>query len=73
MGTRDLMRTLHIGHTKAQMILQAIRSYELFSVQEDGRFIVNSFRDNTIKQNKKGRVFKGANMFTIEVNKEITL
>ena len=73
MGTRDLMRALHIGHTKAQMILQAIKSSELFSVQEDGRFIVNSFKDNTIKRNKKGRVFKGANVFTLEVKKEITL
>ena len=73
MNTRDLMRSLHIGHTKAQMILKAIKSSELFSVQEDGRFIVNSFKDNTIKRNKKGRVFKGANMFTIEVSKEITL
>lgn len=73
MGTRDLMRALHIGHTKAQMILQAIKSSELFSVQEGGRFIVNSFKDNTVKRNKKGRVFKGANMFTIEVSKEITL
>lgn len=73
MGTRDLMRALHIGHTKAQMILQAIKSSELFSVQKDGRFVVNSFKDNTIKRNKRGRVFKGANMFTIEVNKEITL
>lgn len=73
MGTRDLMRALHIGHTKAQMILQAIKSSELFSVQKEGRFVVNSFKDNTIKQNKRGRVFKGANMFTIEVNKEITL
>lgn len=73
MGTRDLMRALHIGHTKAQMILQAIKSSELFSVQKEGRFVVNSFKDNTIKRNKRGRVFKGANMFTIEVNKEITL
>ena len=73
MGTRDLMRALHIGHTKAQMILQAIKSSELFSVQEGGRFIVNSFKDNTIKRNKKGRVFKGANVFTLEVSKEITL
>lgn len=73
MGTRDLMRVLHIGHTKAQMILQAIKSSELFSVQKEGRFVVNSFKDNTIKRNKRGRVFKGANMFTIAVNKEITL
>lgn len=73
MGTRDLMRALHIGHTKAQMILQAIKSSKLFSVQKEGRFVVNSFKDNTIKRNKRGRVFKGANMFTIEVNKEITL
>lgn len=73
MGTRDLMRALHIGHTKAQMILQAIKSSELFSVQKEGRFVVNSFKDNTIKRNKRGRVFKGANMFTIEVNKEFTL
>lgn len=73
MGTRDLMRALHIGHTKAQMTLQAIKSSELFSVQKEGRFVVNSFKDNTIKRNKRGRVFKGANMFTIEVNKEFTL
>ena len=73
MGTRDLMRALHIGHTKAQIILQAIKSSELFSVQKEGRFVVNSFKDNTIKRNKRGRVFKGANMFTIAVNKEITL
>lgn len=73
MGTRDMMRALHIGHTKAQMILQAIKSSELFSVQKEGRFVVNSFKDNTIKRNKRGRVFKGANMFIIEVNKEFTL
>lgn len=73
MGTRDLMRALHIGHTKAQMILQAIKSSELFSVQKEGRFVVNSFKDNTIKRSKRGRVFKGANMFIIEVNKEFTL
>lgn len=73
MGTRDLMRALHIGHTKAQMILQAIKSSELFSVQKEGRFVVNSFKDNIIKRNKRGRVFKGANMFIIEVNKEFTL
>lgn len=73
MGTRGLMRALHIGHTKAQMILQAIKSSELFSVQKEGRFVVNSFKDNTIKRNKRGRVFKGANMFTLEVNKEYTI
>ena len=47
MGTRQLMRTLHISQPKAQLLLNAIKTDDLFSVKENGRFIVKSFKDNT--------------------------
>lgn len=73
MGTRHLMSSLRIGQPKAQLLLNAIKTDELFSVQNDGRFIVASFKDNTKKLNRYGRAYKGANMFTLEVNKEHTI
>ena len=73
MGTRQLMSSLRIGQPKAQLLLNAIKTDELFSVQNDGRFIVASFKDNTKKLNRYGRAYKGANMFTLEVNKEYTI
>ena len=73
MGTRQLMRTLHISQPKAQLLLNAIKTDDLFSVKENGRFIVTSFKDDTRKLDKNGRVYKGAKMFTIEVNKQYTL
>ena len=73
MGTRKLMSSLRIGQPKAQLLLNAIKTDELFSVQNDGRFIVTSFKDSTRKLNRYGRAFKGAKMFTLEVNKEYTL
>lgn len=73
MGTRQLMSSLRIGQPKAQLLLNAIKTDELFSVQNDGRFIVTSFKDSTRKRNRYGRAFKGAKMFTLEVNKEYTL
>lgn len=73
MGTRQLMSSLHIGQPKAQLLLNAIKTDELFSVQNDGRFTVASFKDNTRKLNRYGRAYKGANMFTLEVNKEYTI
>lgn len=73
MGTRQLMSSLRIGQPKAQLLLNAIKTDELFSVQNDGRFIVTSFKDSTRKRNKYGRAYKGAKMFTLEVNKEYTL
>ena len=73
MGTRQLMRTLHISQPKAQLLLNAIKTDDLFSIKEDGRFIVTSFKDDTRKLDKNGRVYKGAKMFTIEVNKQYTL
>lgn len=73
MGTRQLMSSLRIGQPKAQLLLKAIKTDELFSVQQDGRFIVASFKDNTRKLNRYGRAYKGANMFTLEVNKEYTI
>lgn len=73
MGTRQLMSSLRIGQPKAQLLLNAIKTDELFSVQNDGRFTVASFKDNTKKLNRYGRAYKGANMFTLEVNKEYTI
>lgn len=73
MGTRQLMSSLRIGQPKVQLLLNAIKTDELFSVQNDGRFIVTSFKDSTRKRNRYGRAFKGAKMFTLEVNKEYTL
>lgn len=73
MGTRQLMSSLRIGQPKAQLLLSAIKTDELFSVQNDGRFTVASFKDNTKKLNRYGRAYKGANMFTLEVNKEYTI
>ena len=73
MGTRQLMSSLRIGQPKAQLLLNAIKTYELFSAQNDGRFTVASFKDNTRKLNRYGRAYKGANMFTLEVNKEYTI
>lgn len=73
MGTRQLMSSLHIGQPKAQLLLNAIKTDELFSMQDDGRFTVASFKDNTRKLNRYGRAYKGANMFTLEVNKEYTI
>lgn len=73
MGTRQLMSSLRIGQPKAQLLLNAIKKDELFSVQNDGRFTVASFKDNTKKLNRYGRAYKGANMFTLEVNKEYTI
>lgn len=73
MGTRQLMSSLRIGQPKAQLLLNAIKTDELFSVQNDGRFVVTSFKDSTRKRNRYGRAFKGAKMFTLEVNKEYTL
>ena len=73
MGTRQLMSSLRIGQPKAKLLLNAIKTDELFSVQNDGRFIVTSFKDSTRKLNRYGRAFKGAKMFTLEVNKEYTL
>ena len=73
MGTRQLMSSLHIGQPKAQLLLNAIKTDELFSMHDDGRFTVASFKDNTRKLNRYGRAYKGANMFTLEVNKEYTI
>lgn len=73
MGTRQLMSSLRIGQPKAQLLLSAIKTDELFSVQNDGRFTVASFKENTKKLNRYGRAYKGANMFTLEVNKEYTI
>lgn len=73
MGTRQLMNSLRIGQPKAQLILNAIKTDDLFSVQKDGRFLVTSFKDDTRKLDKRGRAYKGANMFTLEVNKEYTI
>ena len=73
MGTRQLMSFLRIGQPKAKLLLNAIKTDELFSVQDDGRFTVASFKDNTRKLNRYGRAYKGANMFTLEVNKEYTI
>lgn len=52
MGTRQLMRTLHISQPKAQLLLNAIKTDDLFSVKENGRFIVTSFKDDTRKLDK---------------------
>lgn len=73
MGTRQLMSFLRIGQPKAQLLLNAIKTDELFSAQNDGRFTVASFKDNTRKLNRYGMAYKGTNMFTLEVNKEYTI
>lgn len=73
MGTRQLMNSLRIGQPKAQLILNAIKTDDLFSVQKDGRFLVTSFKDDTRKLDRNGRTYKGSNMFTLEVNKEYTI
>lgn len=73
MGTRQLMRTLHISQPKAKLLLNAIKTDELFTEKGDGRFMVSSFKDDTIKRDKRGRIYKGAKMFTLDVNKEYTL
>lgn len=72
MSLRQMKRTLHISQKKAQLLLDAIKTDELFVEKEGGRFMVASFKDDTIKRDKKGRIYKGAKMFTLEVNKEYT-
>ena len=73
LGTRRMMDTLHISQPKAKLLLDAIKTDNLFVEQSDGRFMVATFKDEAYKRDKKGRIYKGAKMFTLDVNKEYTL
>lgn len=73
LGTRELMRLLKIGYGRATNLLNAIKTDGLFEIKDDKRFLVKSFKDKTIKHTKKGKIYRGANVFVLEVNKDYTL
>lgn len=73
MSVRKMKSLLGIGQARAEHLHKAIENDDLFEVLPNGRFKVSSFKDDTIKMSKKGRRFKGANTFIIEVNKDYKL
>lgn len=73
MSVRQMKKSLGIGQSKAEYLLDAIKTNEMFEVLPGNRFKVVSFKDDTIKQTRKGKTYKGANVFTIKVDKEYKL
>ena len=74
MGVKQLMKTLHISYGKATYLLEAIKTDDvLFRTLAKGRFMVNSFRDQSNKTNKKGWKYRGTNVFTLEMETECTI
>lgn len=73
MSVRKMKSLLGIGQSRAEHLHKAIKEDDLFTVLPNGRFKVVSFKDDTIKMSKKGRYYKGANTFVLEVNKDYKL
>lgn len=70
----QVKKSLCVSHQKATRILDAIHEDSfLFTPLDDGRFLVNSFKDKEIKTNKKGEEYTGATVFRIEVRQDYTL
>ena len=66
-----LRKELHIGHPKAERLIQDMKDDDLFTV-DGNKVIVRSFRDNTIKWTRKGHEYRGAMVCKFEV-KDYTL
>lgn len=71
---KDLKQRLGIGYQKANKLLKAVKEDdELFQELENGRFLVKTFRDKSVKWNKKGGSYQGAVACRVPVNKDFTL
>lgn len=61
-----LRKELRIGKVKAERLIRDMKGDNLFTVTGD-KVVVSSFRDNTIKKTKKGKVYRGAMVCKFEV------
>lgn len=73
MSVRQMKKSLGIGQSRAEYLLDAIKTNEMFEVLPNNRFKVVSFKDKTNKQSIKGKKYNGASVFTIKVDKEYKL
>lgn len=70
---REMKQKLGIGQAKVKMLLKAIEEDELFETIPNNRFKVKTFKDKTIKCDKKGREYKGCHVFTLDVKRSYKL
>lgn len=70
---KDLKKRLRIGYDKAKKLLKSVKEDSLFQELGNGRFLVNTFRDKSVKWNKKNGNYQGAVVCRVPVNKDFTL
>ena len=69
-----MKQRLGIGYDKANRLLKAVKEDdELFQELGNGRFLVKTFRDKSVKWNKKNGSYQGAVVCRVPVNKDFTL
>lgn len=70
---REWKSLLGIGQAKAKMLLKAKDDDLLFENLDNDRFRILTFRDKTVKCDKKGKPYKGCHVFTLRFKRSCKL